>query len=458
MRTLAWILAALPLLLLAFAGVRFMVRGTPIRRVRAARLNAPQGTITDPEFRRTLELLAGVPLEPGNEVELFCCGDETYPRLFADLEGARHSITLQMYYCKPGRLADRLHDVLCERARAGVRVLFLWDAFGSQDLPDEYRDSLREAGVEVAIFRPIRWYALESAYTRSHIRVVVVDACVGYTGGFGIDDKWLGDGRHPDQWRDTNARFTGPAVHALQATFAAGWAEATGDLLTGRPFFDGAPHPALAGAGGGEGDLDDGDIDDGSIDDGLSGRYERGVVAGVMHAEPSVGSTSAERFLALAIGGARRSLYITNSYFVPGEPFTEMLARAAARGVDVRVLTAGPNTDVRSTRFAGRSYYEPLLRAGARIWEYEPTMMHAKTIVVDGCLGAVGTMNFDNRSMSFNDESNLVFLDDGVGRALHEVFEEDLEYSHEVTLDAFLRRPWTDRAQERLFGLLSPIL
>ncbi len=162
--------------------------------------------------------------------------------------------------------------------------------------------------------------------------------------------------------------------------------------------------------------------------------------------------------MVLAIGGARRSLYVTNSYFVPGDAFTALLARAAGRGVDVRVLTAGPSTDVKSTLMAGRSYYERLLSAGVRIWEYEPTMMHAKTIVADGCLGAVGTMNFDNRSMAFNDESNLVFLDGDVGRALHEVFETDQEYSREVTLEEFLRRPWTEKVQERLFGALTRIL
>jgi cardiolipin synthase len=431
MRTLAWILSLVPFVVLAFIGVRFMVRGTPIRRVRVAGPGASSPSVTDPGFRRAVELLANVQLAAGNEIELLGCGDETYPRFFEDLEAAEHSITLQMYYCKPGRLAERLHRVLCDRARAGVRVLFLWDAFGSQDLSDEYRETLEAAGVEVAIFRPMRWYALEKAYTRSHIRVTVVDARVGYTGGFGIDDKWLGDGRHDDQWRDTNVRFTGPAVYGLQATFAAGWAEATGVLLTGEPFFHGADEPVPTGGG---------------------------AVAGVMHAAPSVGSTTAERYLALAIGGARRSLYITNAYFVPGEAFTDLLVHAARDGVDVRILTAGPQTDVRSTRIAGRSYYERLLSAGVRIWEYAPTMIHAKTIVADGCFGSVGTMNFDNRSRAFNDESNLVFLDGDVGRALHAAFERDLTYSREVTLEAFRARPWRERVEERVFGAMSRVL
>ena len=447
MRTLAWIVAALPLLLLAFIGFRYLVRGTPIKRVRTASLHESEPEVSDPGFARVLELLSHVRLERGNGVEILCCGDDTYPRLFEDLAAARHSITLQMYYCKPGQLADRLRAVLTERARAGVRVLTLWDAFGSQSLSDEYRDALRAAGVEVALFRPVQWYALEKAYNRSHIRVVVVDAEVGYTGGFGIDDKWLGDGRHEDQWRDTNVRFTGPAVHGLQATFAAGWAEATGDLLTGEPFF----HDA------GEAEADADAAASASADDPRDERTDD-VEAGVMHCAPTVGSTVAERFLALVIGGARRSLYVTNAYFVPDDGFTAMLQRAAKRGVDVRVLTAGPSTDVRSTRFAGRARYEELLAAGVRVWEYQPTMIHAKTIVADACLGSVGTMNFDNRSMVFNDESNLVFRDDRLGRALNDIFEEDLRYSAEIRYDAFRRRPWIERAQERVFWTMTRVL
>jgi len=458
MRYVAMALVAIPILLLAVVGLRYLVRGTPIRRVRTAGLHEAEVRVADPDFRAVLELLSHVSLAEGNTVEVMCCGDETYPRLFDDIGSARESLTVQMYYCRPGKLADRLHAALSDRARAGVRVLLLLDAFGSQDLSKEYVESLKRAGVEVARFRPVEWYALEKAYNRSHIRVVVVDSRVGYTGGFGIDDKWLGDGRSPDQWRDTNARFTGPAVRALQATFAAGWAEATGDLLTGRPFFEDAADGRDSGpnddAGRDEGDYDD----DGRADTGDGVRLVRDVRAGVMHCAPTVGSTIAERFLALVIGGAHRSLYVTNAYFVPDDGFVGMLAHAAERGVDVRILTAGPTTDVRSTRMAGRAKYERLLEAGVRIWEYRPTMIHAKTIVADACLGSVGTMNFDNRSMMFNDESNLVFHDARLGAMLGEVFARDLEFADEVTLEAFRRRPWTERVQERAFTMLTRIL
>jgi cardiolipin synthase len=461
MRTLAWSLAALPVLLLAFIGLRYLVRGTPVARVRRSPLHDAQTDVSDPEFRRTVALLTHVRLEEGNRLELLSCGDETYPRLFRDLADAERSITIQMYYCKPGEVADRLHAVLVDRARAGVRVLFLWDAFGAQSLSREYRETLEAAGVEVAVFRPVQWYALEKAYNRSHIRVVVVDARIAYTGGFGIDDKWLGDGRHDDQWRDTNVRFTGPAVDGLQATFAAGWAEATGDLLTGEPFFaDGSAHTE---GDPGEGPrAEDADIAERArrADDAAGDGVEMvaDVVAGVMHSAPTVGSTIAERFLALAISGTKRSLYITNAYFVPDDGFTQMLAHAAQRGADVRILTAGPSTDVRSTRYAGRARYLELLEAGVRVWEYMPTMIHAKTIVADACLGSVGTMNFDNRSMVFNDESNLIFHDARVGRALHGIFEQDLRYAREITLDAFRRRPWMERVQERVFSIPSRIL
>src|SRR5919112_4508414 len=235
-------------IILAVIGLQSLTRGTTIARLRTpGDGDGPPGP-RDPLFCETLELLTKTSVVPGHEVEIFACGDETYPRLWEDLRSAERSITLQMYYCQPGRMADEFKEILLERAAAGVRVLFLRDAFGSGPLKKEYIDRLKEAGVQIAAFRPTRWWELHKVQHRSHIRVVVVDGRVGYTGGFGIDDKWFGDGRHENQWRDTTARFTGPAVNQLQATFAAGWAEATGVLLTGDHFFaideDGEPAPS----------------------------------------------------------------------------------------------------------------------------------------------------------------------------------------------------------------------
>ena len=423
-------IGALAVCLLAVVGTQYLTRGTSVRRLRApGDRDGPPGP-ADPLFCETLALLTRTALAGGHRVEVLSNGDETYPRLWRDLRAAERSITLQMYYCQPGRMADEFKAILLERAAAGVRVLFLRDAFGSGALPGEYVEELRRGGVEVAAFRPTRWYHLFKVYHRSHIRVAVIDGAVGYTGGFGIDDKWWGDGRHEGEWRDTNVRFEGPAVLQHQATFAAGWAEATGTLLTGELFF-----PAESGP-----------VDGGSV------------VAGLLHAAPTVGSTSAERYFALAIGSARRRLYITNSYFVPSDNFCEMLVAATRRGVDVRVLTCNERGDVKSTYYAGRARYARLLAAGVRIYEYEPAMMHAKSIVADGRFVSAGTVNFDNRSLSFNDETTLLAIDDAFGARMEALFEADLRVAREVTAESHAGRPLGGRLLEGGATLLSRVL
>jgi len=416
--------------ILSVIGLQSLTRGTTIARLRTpGDGDGPPGP-RDPLFCETLELLTKTSIVPGHEVEIFACGDETYPRLWEDLRSAQRSITLQMYYCQPGRMADEFKEILLERAAAGVRILFLRDAFGSGPLKKEYIEELEQAGIEVASFRPTRWYQLFKVYHRSHIRVAVIDGMVGYTGGYGIDDKWYGDGRHEDQWRDTTTRFTGPAVLQLQATFAAGWAEATGTLLAGDLFFP----PEGTDMHGGP------------------------VFAGLLHASPSVGSTSAERYYALAIGSAKKRLFISNSYFVPSENFCELLASAAKRGVDVRVLTCNEDGDVKSTYHAGREMYDKLLSKGVRIFEYQPAMMHAKSIVADGRFVSAGTVNFDNRSMSFNDETTLLAVDTDLGTRMEKLFESDLRYSKEITAAAHAARPITDKLLDRTWSLLARVL
>src|ERR1044071_9712632 len=223
---------------LALIGFLDVVRGTPVRRVKAFsqdRLPA----VDEPAFRKSMELLSKTDLLDGNAVEIFWNGDQTYPRLWNDLRGATRSITLQLYYNKPGRMADTLSEILIDRARAGVRVLFLYDAFGTSFRKD-YLRKLRDAGVKAESFRPITVLALNKIQHRAHIRVICVDGEIGWTGGFGIDDKWFGNGRSKDQWRDSNARFTGPAVDQLQTAFTTCWAESTGKLLG----FPEAGHPS----------------------------------------------------------------------------------------------------------------------------------------------------------------------------------------------------------------------
>jgi cardiolipin synthase len=406
-------------LILALIGILSVTHDTPVRNVIAEGDKDGPPATQDSLFSRSIELYTGTHIDPGNSVQVLLNGNGTYPQLWKDLASAQRTITVQMYYSQPGAVADTLAKYLIDKANHKVRVLLLLDAFGSQPLRRDWIQRVKAAGVEVVWLRPLRWYSLQKAAQRSHVRVIVVDGQIGYTGGFGVADYWLGDGHHEDQWRETNVRFEGPTVAALQATFAAGWAEATGELLTGDMFF---PKSSFAEVGS--------------------------VKAGLMHSVPSTGSTPAERFLALSIAGARRSLYISNSYFVPGENFLQLLLAAAKRGVDVRVLTVSGKTDVKTTWYAGRTYYEKLLEGGVKIYEYQPTMMHAKSMVVDGMWSDVGSMNFDNRSLSFNDESLLVALDRRVGAQMDSIFMDDIKSSKEIKLQEFRKRPLSEKILE----------
>ena len=429
MEIFLYVLGAAFVGLFALIGFQHVTKGTPIREVTTCDGSVEPPSVSDEVFAETIGLHTGSVLREGHRVELLTCGDETYPRLWADLRAAKVSITLQLYYCKPGRMADEFHDIIVERARAGVKVLFLHDAFGSNTLKKEWLDSLRDAGVKVVKFREVKITELHKFQSRSHIRVVVIDGCIGYTGGFGIDDKWFGNGRRKDEWRDTNVRFTGPAVLQLQATFADGWCEPTGELLAGEKFF---PVNDVARDGP--------------------------AVCGIVHAAPTIGSTIGERLLALSIVGARKKLYITNAYFVPDDDFRRLMCERAKKGVDVRVLTTGKETDIKTTWHAGRARYEQLLEAGVRIWEYEPTMLHAKSIVADGVYTIAGTMNFDNRSLAFNDETMLITLNADLAARAEKMFLDDLEYSAEITLEEHRLRPLRHRVMERFVHLFSRIL
>ena len=423
-RAIRWLVGGV-ILVSAVIGLLFITRGTAVRRVRGVGSDGAPVSPAEPSFPLTVALLTGTPIVAGNRVELALNGDGTYPRLWADLHAAQRSITVQMYYAAPGRVADSLGAALAERARAGVAVYLLYDAFGT-DLPEAYLERLRSAGVRVVAFRPLRFRNLWVVQNRSHIRGIVIDGQVGWTGGFGIDDKWLGGGRRPGEWRETNVRFEGPAVLQLETAFVAAWSEATGALLTGRASVN---------------------------------LHEGGVTkAGLLYTAPTLGSTAAERYLALSIAGARERLYVTNAYFAPDENFVALLTRAARRGVDVRLLVGGPRTDVRTAQLAAQARYDSLLSAGVRVYEYQPTTLHAKTFVVDGLWVSVGTMNFDNRSLALNDESTLMVLDSAAGKRMETVFFDDLRESKQVDLATFRRRPWTQRVAEWAADQITRVL
>ena len=460
------------LALLALIGVLSVTRGTPVEYVIARGDPSGPPAPADPLFVRTVELYAGTALHPGNRVQVLENGDGTYPLLWRDLRTCQRAVTVQMYFAKPGAVADTMAQVLGECARKKARVLLLLDGFGAQTLAEQWVKGLEAAGVEVAWLRQLRWYTLHKAAERSHARVVVVDGRVGYTGGFGLADYWLGAGRKPEEWRETNVRFEGPAVAQLQAAFGATWAEATGELLTGDAFFPpvsfaavadrdsvspvGVQRPVSRSGPGRAASAERAPPADAPVV--ARATSQATVRAGLLHAVPSTGSTQAERFLALTIAGARRTLYITNAYFVPDDDFRRLLESAARRGVDVRILTTGPKTDVQTTRFAGRFRYEELLRAGVKVYEYQPANMHAKTMSVDGVWGSVGSMNFDNRSLAFNDETTLLVHDAAVVSGMDRMFLDDLRYSREVTVGEMANRPWYIKVRDGGAATLQRVL
>lgn len=417
--TVVAIVLFLLLALIVMVVLQYLMRENRVGKVRV--LGDEDGRLDagDPQFRETFERLTSTRIYDGNEVEILLNGDETYTRMFEDLRGASETITFHVYWMRPGRLVDELCSILAERARSGVKVFVLVDYFGASQVRERLVRELRDAGAEAEVFRPLSWRLLYKVQHRMHIRAVIIDGETAYTGGFGIDDNWIGDGVHHGSWRDTNVRVRGPVVDELQAAFVDNWSETTGELLVGPSLFH-------TGEEGGD------------------------VSAGIIHTAPALGSTNAERYYVLSISAARRRLWITNPYFIPDDDFRRLLKEAAANGVDVRVLNPGRNTDEPKVMWASHGLYEQLLEAGVRIWEYRPSMIHAKTLVVDGTWFSIGSINFDNRSVMLNDEVTVAGHDRRIGERLEEIFLRDLGNSDEILLEEFRKRGRIHRVKENL--------
>ena len=377
----------------------------------------------DPRFMKTMTHLFGSPVVAGNQVTALLNGDEAFPAMLDAIRSARHSITLEAYIFWSGTAGTRFADALAERARAGVATHLLVDAMGSKKLDDELMDRMRDAGVQVVVFRPLRWYNLDRVNHRTHRKLLVVDGRVGFTGGLGIADLYLGHAQDKDHWRDGQFRAEGPVVGQLQAAFLDNWIETGGALLHGEDYF-----PPLDSAGGAR--------------------------AQAVHSSPGGGTESLRLMYHLAIASARRSILIANPYFVPNTLAVGMLAEARRRGVRVEIIVPGPITDAGLVRRASRAKWGPLLEAGVRIYEYQPTMYHNKLMVVDDYWVTVGSTNFDNRSFRLNDEANLNVFDEAFARSQAETFARDRERSREVTLEEWRGRPFTERLEELVARML----
>lgn len=369
------------------------------------------------EFITTLEGATGVPHVPGNSFEVLVNGDRFYPRMLADIRAARQSIAVEAYIYWAGDVGAEFAAALAERASQGLRVLVLLDAVGASDIGDDTLRTLREGGCTVAWYNPLHWKTLDRINNRTHRKSLIVDGAVAYTGGAGIADHWRGDGQLPGEWRDTQVRFAGPAVRGLQSGFAHNWQQATGELISGPAFY-----PVLDG----------------------HGAYTLQVVL----SSPEQGGSSVQTMYFLGIVCARRSVWIANPYFVPDRAAVGALIDASRRGVDVRVMVSGQRNDNWLARHNSIRHYGSLLRGGIRLLEYNRSMLHQKTMVVDGVWTTVGTTNFDSRSFAHNEESNVCVHDPAIAAAMERQFEIDTAACAEVRLDAWRRRGLRQQARE----------
>jgi cardiolipin synthase len=374
--------------------------------------------VGSPEFVRAAEALTGAPISDGNDAELLINGDRIFPALLETIGSAERTLNLETYIYWKGDIATQVADAVCERASAGVRCNVILDALGSALIEEGVIDRMEKEGVNVLRFRPPKPYAVRRLTNRSHRRLLIADGRVGMTGGVGIAKEWTGDAQDADHWRDTHVRVRGPVVRGMQGAFAEHWLEGTGEVLGGDDYLP---------------DLDP---------------TENGGRMQLVRSKANVGDTNVEAMYYLAIASASRSIELTAAYFVPRPAFTEALVKAAERGVDVRVLVPGKHTDKRFVRVAGRGSYETLVEAGVRIFEYGPTMLHAKTMVVDGAWSTVGTVNFDNRSFQLHDEVTLCVWSEHFAGLLHESFETDLERSEEIAPGRWRDRGLPARAAE----------
>jgi cardiolipin synthase A/B len=400
------------------------VAGALALAVGCAHVNAdlkqlPSVELGEPAFYPTLQAYAGAPIVGGNKVELLLNGEQIFPALLTAIRGARTSITYAQYFFEEGPVCDDVVQALAERCRAGVPVHVLLDGVGTLMMPSRYTDTLRQAGCEVRTFRAVRPWALRRANNRNHRRILVVDGRVGFTGGSGVSRKWMGDGRTVDHWRDTDIRVEGPAVEWMQAAFIENWREAAGHALGGDAYFP-RPHPPRGS-----------------------------VPVQVVRSSPEGGSSAMYGTLLIALNAARRSVRITNPYFLLDEAMTQAMLERLRRGVTVQVLVPG-SIDHAIVRQASRATWGPLLQAGVKIYEYRPALLHAKTMVIDGRWATVGSTNLDPRSFALSQELNVVVYDRQVAGALEDAFAADLEHATEIDYDAWRRRG----LRARLFELL----
>jgi cardiolipin synthase len=378
-------------------------------------------------FRRVLEGVIGVAATEGNRVEILRNGARIFPAMLEALEAAQHTIDFLTFVYWSGEIGTRFAEALTARAVAGVRVRVLLDAWGAHPIDPALIDQMERAGVAVRWFRPITRFKPSKADHRTHRKVLVIDEAVAFTGGVGIADEWKGDARNEHEWRDTHFRIDGPAVDGLRAAFLADWAETDLDLFDDAvDRFPEQPQPGNA-------------------------------IIQCVRGAAGPGQSDVSTLFRTLLQLATKRLRITTAYFVPDDDLTERLCAAADRGVDVQLLLPGPHADKRFVQIAAEASFSSLLEHGVRIASFQPSMLHAKILTVDGVIATVGSANFNARSVSLDDEVNLVVIEPGLVAQLDEQFDADLERSVQLDASRWEQRPLVQRVVEQAIAPLRPV-
>lgn len=379
-------------------------------------------TVGDASFRRSMDTL-GTAMVGGNDAVLLKNGDEIFPAMTKDIREAKRTVNLETYIYQADPAGRQFADAMIEAARRGVEVRLLVDAWGSS--LKGLKDELEKAGVHVRKYRPLRLFTIYKVGRRTHRKILVVDGRIAYTGGLGIDQRWLGNARNTKEWRDTQVRVVGPVVTQMQAIFSEDWTYTTGEILAGDKFY---PHIEAAAS----------------------------MQAQAIKASRGDSSSLAKMLYYVAIQSATKSIYIQNAYFLPDKQVRQALVDAVARGVDVQIMVPGRDIDLPMVRFASWIHYGELLKGGVHIFEYRATMMHNKTMVVDGLYSTIGSINFDSRSMNRNAEESLAFYDQGFAKKMETMFSEDKKRCSEITYQAWDKRGLVQRLAELIFWIWEP--
>jgi cardiolipin synthase len=371
-------------------------------------------------LRRALEGVIGVPATEGNRIDVLRNGDEIFPAMLKAIDEAKHTVDFLTFVYWSGSIGTKFAKALSARAKAGVRVRVVLDALGAHPMDKALISEMEDSGVLVRWFRPLHRLRPTQVNHRTHRKVLIADESVGFTGGVGIADVWLGNARDENEWRDTHFRIEGAAVDGLRAAFLDNWAETDPVLFDDN--IDRFPDQPKVGT---------------SIVQCVRGASETGW---------SDIATLFSTLLQLATERVR----LTTAYFVPDEDLTNRLCGAAGRGVKVEIILPGPFADKRFVQLAGEATYEALLSSGVKIWHFQPTMLHAKVMTVDGLIANVGSANLNSRSVALDEEINVVVIAPGLVQILDEQFDEDLSRSIAIEPGRWEHRSIAQRLAERV--------